>query len=202
MMILQENILPLVTQLNTRLNNKEEIMSQFTKSFLWRFILDIILLGIFVRLLQSVILAILSRSMETYSTPFLVIEAIVVSAISMLFICFITYWNIGVISKKGCYDYPMDSDKWFRNFAFINIGINLISTTISFIQWRENVAEQNARLDKYAENTYLTEAVEQSRQQISSMNTTLIICLIIENVIGIVILFLLLPKLKNRYNEC
>lgn len=65
-MILQENILPLVTQLNTRLNNKEEIMSQFTKSFLWRFILDIILLGIFVRLLQSVILAILSRSMETY----------------------------------------------------------------------------------------------------------------------------------------
>lgn len=66
MMMLQENILPLVTQLNTRLNNKEEIMSQFTKSFLWRFILDIILLGIFVRLLQSVILAILSRSMETY----------------------------------------------------------------------------------------------------------------------------------------
>lgn len=64
--MLQENILPLVTQLNTRLNNKEEIMSQFTKSFLWRFILDIILLGIFVRLLQSVILAILSRSMETY----------------------------------------------------------------------------------------------------------------------------------------
>lgn len=41
-------------------------MTQFTKSFLWRFILDIILLGIFVRLLQSVILAILSRSMETY----------------------------------------------------------------------------------------------------------------------------------------
>lgn len=66
MMMLQENILPLVTQLNTRLNNKEEIMSQFTKSFLWRFVLDIILLGIFVRLLQSVILAILSRSMETY----------------------------------------------------------------------------------------------------------------------------------------
>lgn len=153
MMILQENILPLVTQLNTRLNNKEEIMSQFTKSFLWRFILDIILLGIFVRLLQSVILAILSRSMETYSTPFLVIEAVVVSTISMLFIWFITYWNIGVISKKGCYDYPMDSDKWFRNFAFINIGINLISTIISFIQWRGNVAEQNARLDRCAENT-------------------------------------------------
>ncbi len=144
-------------------------MSQFTKSFLWRFILDIILLGIFVRLMQNIILAILSRSMETYSTPFLVIEAVVVSVISMLFICFITYWNIGVISKKGCYDYPMDSDKWFRNFAFINIGINLISTIISFIQWRENVAEQNARLDKYAENTYLTEAVEQSRQQISSI---------------------------------
>ena len=41
-------------------------MTQFTKSFLWRFILDIILLGIFVRLLQSVILAILSSSMETY----------------------------------------------------------------------------------------------------------------------------------------
>ena len=41
-------------------------MTQFTKSFLWRFILDIILLGIFVRLLQSVILAILSISMETY----------------------------------------------------------------------------------------------------------------------------------------
>ena len=86
-------------------------MTQFTKSFLWRFILDIILLGIFVRLLQSVILAILSRSMETYSTPFLVIEAIVVSAISMLFICFITF---GVISKKGCNDYLTDSDKWFR----------------------------------------------------------------------------------------
>ena len=89
-------------------------MTQFTKSFLWRFILDIFLLGIFVRLMQNIILAILSRSMETYSTPFLVIEAVVVSAISMLFICFITYWNIGVISKKGCNDYPTDSDKWFR----------------------------------------------------------------------------------------
>ena len=75
-------------------------MTKFTKSFLWRFILDIILLGIFVRLLQNIMLAILSRSMETYSTTFLVIEAIVVSAISMLFICFITYWNIGVISNK------------------------------------------------------------------------------------------------------
>lgn len=75
-------------------------MTKFTKSFLWRFILDITLLGIFVRLLQNIILAILSRSMETYSTTFLVIEAIVVSAISMLFICFITYWNIGVISNK------------------------------------------------------------------------------------------------------
>ncbi len=45
-------------------------MTQFTKSFLWRFILDIILLGIFVRLLQSVILAILSRSMETYDVDY------------------------------------------------------------------------------------------------------------------------------------
>lgn len=177
-------------------------MTKFTKSFLWRIILDIILLGIFVGFCQNIIFTITSRFISTYSTTFLVIEAIVVSAISMLFICFITYWNIGVISKKGCYDYPMDSDKWFRNFAFINIGINLISTIISFIQWRGNVAEQNARLDRYAENTYLTEAVEQSRQQISSLNTTLIICLIIENVIGIAILFLLLPKLKKRYNEC
>lgn len=52
-------------------------MTKFTKSFLWRFILDIILLGIFVRLMQNIILAILSRSMETCSTPFLVIEAVV-----------------------------------------------------------------------------------------------------------------------------
>lgn len=75
-------------------------MTQFTKSFLWRFILDIILLGIFVRFYQNIILTITSRFISTYSTPFLVIEAIVVSAVSMLFICFITYWNIGVISNK------------------------------------------------------------------------------------------------------
>lgn len=49
-------------------------MTGFTKSFLWRFILDIIILGIFVRLLQTVILAILSRSMETYSTPSLLLK--------------------------------------------------------------------------------------------------------------------------------
>lgn len=140
--------------------------------------------------------------MNLYSTSFLIIEAIVVSAISMLFVCFITYWNIGVVSKKGCSDYPTDSDKWFRNFSMIIIGINLISTIISFIQWRGKVAEQNAKLDRYTEKTYLTEAVERSRQQISSLNTTLIICLIIENVIGVAILFLLLPKLKKRYNEC
>ena len=75
-------------------------MSQFTKSFLWRFILDIILLGTFVRSCQNIILTIMSRFISTYSTPFLIIEAVVVSAISMLFICFITYWNIGVISNK------------------------------------------------------------------------------------------------------
>ena len=56
-----------------------------------------------------------------------------------------------------------------QNFAFINIGINLISTIISFIQWMGKVAEQNARLDHYAENTYFTEAVERSRRQISSI---------------------------------
>lgn len=177
-------------------------MTQFTKSFLWRFVLDVIILGIFVRILLNIILAVMSKIIETYSVPFLIIEAVVVSVLSMLFICFITYWNIGVISNKGCYDYPMDSDKWFRNFSIIIIGINLISTIISFIQWRGKVAEQNARLDRYAENAYLTEAVEQTRQQISSLNITLIICLIIENVIGIAILFLLLPKLKKRYNEC
>lgn len=75
-------------------------MTQFTKSFLWRFILDIILLGIFVSLCQNIILTITSRFISTYSTLFLIIEAVVVSAISMLFICFITYWNIGVISNK------------------------------------------------------------------------------------------------------
>lgn len=36
-------------------------MTQFTKSFLWQFILDIILLGIFVRLCQNIILTITSR---------------------------------------------------------------------------------------------------------------------------------------------
>ena len=97
-------------------------MTKFTKSFLWRFILDIILLGIFVRFFQNIILTITSRFISTYSTPFLVIEAIVVSAISMLFICFITYWNIGVISKKDCYhneEYSMVlrmiiSEKWIH----------------------------------------------------------------------------------------
>ncbi len=75
-------------------------MTKFTKSFLWRFILYIILLGIFVGFCQNIIFTITSRFISTYSTPFLVIEAVVVSVISMLFICFITYWNIGVISNK------------------------------------------------------------------------------------------------------
>ena len=75
-------------------------MPQFIKSFLWRFILDIIFLGVFFRFCQNIILTITSRFISIYSTPFLIIEAVVVSAISMLFICFITYWNIGVISNK------------------------------------------------------------------------------------------------------
>ena len=76
-------------------------MPQFIKSFLWRFILDIIPVGIFVgNICQNIILTITSRFISTYSTPFLIFEAVVVSAISMLFICFITYWNIGVISEQ------------------------------------------------------------------------------------------------------
>lgn len=58
-----------------------------------------------------------------------------------------------------------------QNFAIINIAINLISTIISFIQWMGKVAEQNAGLDHYAENTYFTEAVERYRRQISSIWT-------------------------------
>ena len=146
-------------------------------------------------------MTITSRFISTYSTPFLVIEAIVVSAISMLFICFITYWNIGVISKKGCYDYPMDSDKWFRNFAIIIAAINLISTIVSFIQWKNNLSAQYSKLDEYASNAYITERVEQTRQKLISLNTTLVICLVIENVIGIAILIILLPKIKQKYNE-
>lgn len=36
-------------------------MTKFTKSFLWRFILDIVLLGTFVRFCQNIILTITSR---------------------------------------------------------------------------------------------------------------------------------------------
>nr|DAD82393.1 MAG TPA: hypothetical protein [Siphoviridae sp. ctF7F8] len=36
-------------------------MTQFTKSFLWRFILDIILLGIFVRLCQNMLILKISK---------------------------------------------------------------------------------------------------------------------------------------------
>lgn len=61
-------------------------MTQFTKSFLWRFILGIILLGIFVRLCQNIILTITLRFISTCSTPFLIIEAVVVSALSMQFV--------------------------------------------------------------------------------------------------------------------
>lgn len=176
-------------------------MTQFTKSFLWRFILDLILIGFFARILQALILAVLSRFMETPSVPFLIIEAVVISSIDMLLICFIANWNIKVIAKKGCYDYPQDHDKWFRNFAIIIAAINLISTIVSFIQWKNKLSAQYSKLDEYASNAYLTERVEQTKQELSSLNTTLVICLVIENVIGIAILIILLPKIKQKYNE-
>lgn len=176
-------------------------MTSFTKSFIWRFILDIILLGFLVRILQSIVLGIMSRFMESTSAIFLISEAIIVSSLSMLFICLITSWNIKVIANKGCYDYPLDSDKWFRNFAIIIAAINLISTIVSFIQWKNNLTAQYSKLDEYASNAYLTERVEQTKQKLISLNTTLVICLVIENVIGIAILIILLPKIKQKYNE-
>ena len=45
----------------------------------------------------------------------------------------------------------------------------MISTIITFIQWKGNVADHNASLDRDAENSYLTEAVERSSRQISSI---------------------------------
>lgn len=176
-------------------------MTSFTKSFIWRFILDIILLGFLVRILQSIVLGIMSRLIESTSAIFLISEAIIVSSLSMLFICLITSWNIKVIANKGCYDYPLDSDKWFRNFAIIIAAINLISTIVSFIQWKNNLTAQYSKLDEYASNAYLTERVEQTKQKLISLNTTLVICLVIENVIGIAILIILLPKIKQKYNE-
>ena len=176
-------------------------MTSFTKSFIWRFILEIILLGFLVRILQSIVLGIMSRFMESTSAIFLISEAIIVSSLSMLFICLITSWNIKVIANKGCYDYPLDSDKWFRNFAIIIAAINLISTIVSFIQWKNNLTTQYSKLDEYASNAYLTERVEQTKQKLISLNTTLVICLVIENVIGIAILIILLPKIKQKYNE-
>ena len=176
-------------------------MTSFTKSFIWRFILEIILLGFLVRILQSIVLGIMSRFMESTSAIFLISEAIIVSSLSMLFICLITSWNIKVIANKGCYDYPLDSDKWFRNFAIIIAAINLISTIVSFIQWKNNLTVQYSKLDEYASNAYLTERVEQTKQKLISLNTTLVICLVIENVIGIAILIILLPKIKQKYNE-
>lgn len=176
-------------------------MTSFTKSFIWRFILEIILLGFLVRILQSIVLGIMSRFMESTSAIFLISEAIIVSSLSMLFICLITSWNIKVIANKGCYDYPLDSDKWFRNFAIIIAAINLISTIVSFIQWKNNLTAQYSKLDEYASNAYLTERVEQTKQKLISLNTTLVICLVIENVIGIAILIILLPKIKQKYNE-
>ena len=59
-------------------------MTSFTKSFIWRFILDIILLGFLVRILQSIVLGIMSRLIESTSAIFLISEAIIVSSLSML----------------------------------------------------------------------------------------------------------------------
>lgn len=176
-------------------------MTQFTKSFLWRFILDLILIGFFARILQALILAVLSRFMETPSVPFLIIEAVVISSIDMLLICFIANWNIKVIAKKGCYDYPQDHDKWFKCFAFINIGINLVFSLILFFQWREQIAEQYNRLNEFNSTIYLSDKVEQLKQELTQLNVTVIICLVLENIIGAAILFILLPKLKKTYDE-
>ena len=82
-------------------------MTKFTKSFLWRFILDIILLGTFVRFCQSIILTITSRFISTYSTPFLIIEAVVVSAISMLYLRLLRVNN--VLLAFQCKKYPLQS---------------------------------------------------------------------------------------------
>ena len=65
-MLIRENILLSAIRLNILLNNRRKNNDPIHKIISMEIYTRYNLLGIFVRLLQSVILAILSRSMETY----------------------------------------------------------------------------------------------------------------------------------------
>ncbi len=177
-------------------------MTQFTKSFIWRFILDILLLGFVVRIVTNVLMLGASRFLDSYSAPYLVIKAVISAALSMLFICYITNWNIDVIDRKGCMEFPNDTDKWFRNFSLTIIGVNVVSSMINYLQWRSQVKEKLGSMmdyvDSYSKYIDTSSVSDGIKDAIASANRTLIVCLILQNVVGIAILYFMLPRLKNK----
>lgn len=179
-------------------------MTQFTKSFIWRYIVYSLILGLVLLIFQSIIIGILSQVMSIESNKlFFVILAITTAVLGAYITYFIAYKVIGAVSKKGCYDYPKDPEKWFKNFTVIMIALDIVSSVFSYIRWKKQLKESYAKLDLYVDlyGEMISEKVEQTRDAMSSLNITLIICMILQNIVGIAMLLMLVPKLKKKYNE-
>ncbi len=175
-------------------------MTQFTKSFIWRFIVYSLGFGLIAFIVCRLISVWVSRSFGADNMVPLYITAILSSLVYSFLMIFVANKTIGVISKKGCYSYPEDERKWFRNFAVIIIGLNILSSLYSFMQWRSNVASYAKKMSDL-ELKYSTELVAGYTEVVSKYNINLIIMLILQNVIGIAIILFFTPKLIQKYRN-
>ncbi|MFT3951722.1 MAG: hypothetical protein QM689_07275 [Oscillospiraceae bacterium] len=107
-------------------------MSQYTKSFIWRVIVHIIVLGIIGTILSRVLTGFLVTSVEfpgtTVCYPIILTEALFNVAVIMLS----AYLSQKVIFKRGCYSYPQSISKVYWIFTLVIICVNILLTILGF----------------------------------------------------------------------
>ncbi|MBR1723902.1 MAG: hypothetical protein IJ723_02630, partial [Ruminococcus sp.] len=78
----------------------------------------------------------------------------------------------------------------------------VVSSVINYLQWRSQVKEKFSGVmdyvDSYSKYIDTSSVSDGIKDAIASANRTLIVCLILQNVVGIAILYFMLPRLKNK----
>lgn len=182
-------------------------MTQFTKAFVWRFVLLLFIVQILVGgFLEWIVSGV--EEATFWMVPFFVPYAVMAAVIDALVVFLVAGRCFEKVSNTYCYEYPKQPDKWFRNFVLIICAERVIIAVIMFVQAMINISSsgkpelitQEVINDIY-NDTGIALVSQPWWEVISHIELRIIACYAIQIIVWATVMYLLLNRLKTKYNE-
>lgn len=179
-------------------------MTQFTKSFIWRVIVHILLFGIIAtiisRLLTALVVNVINFEGMTVCYPIILIG----SVFNALTIMLAASMSIKQIFKKRCNSYLENPVKFFWMFVAIMIGINIFFSILSIDSTYNTCVKNMSTLKLISDASHANPSLsadEISRIVKDEIMGIVKIAVVIQNILQTVIISVLTPVLIKKFRS-